>query len=76
MLSSQVVYSIQYSLSTPILIHFGASQITMSITWSFAPSTGLFVHPIVGYYSYRSQSRFGRRRPFLVAGGLGLLTNG
>src|SRR3546814_7765975 len=32
--------------------------------------TGLIVQPIVGHLSDGSRSRFGRRRPFLIAGGL------
>ncbi|MFS7901887.1 putative MFS transporter superfamily [Helianthus anomalus] len=39
-----------------------------SFIWLCGPLSGLVVQPIVGYYSDRCTSRFGRRRPF-VAGG-------
>ncbi len=32
--------------------------------WVAAPLTGLIVQPIVGYYSDRTWTRFGRRRPY------------
>ncbi|KAJ0791233.1 putative MFS transporter superfamily [Helianthus annuus] len=36
--------------------------------WLFDPLSGLVVQPIVGYYSDRCTSRFGRRRPFIAGG--------
>ncbi|KAL4327429.1 hypothetical protein HN51_034666 [Arachis hypogaea] len=36
----------------------------------YGPTSGILVQPIVGYYSDRSTSRFGRRRPFIAVGAL------
>jgi solute carrier family 45 protein 1/2/4 len=73
MLAAQVAISLQYTLGTPILMHFGTSQIAISILWSFVPLTGFFVQPLVGYYSDRCLCVWGRRRPFVLVGGIGLV---
>ncbi|CAL5348955.1 unnamed protein product [Camellia sinensis] len=39
-----------------------------SVIWLCGPLSGFFVQPLVGHVSDRSTSRFGRRRPFIVAG--------
>ncbi|KAL6212934.1 hypothetical protein ACLB2K_018149 [Fragaria x ananassa] len=39
-----------------------------AVVWLCGPISGLLVQPIVGYYSDRCRSRFGRRRPFIAAG--------
>uniref|UniRef100_A0A5B7B704 Putative sucrose transporter 1 n=1 Tax=Davidia involucrata TaxID=16924 RepID=A0A5B7B704_DAVIN len=36
--------------------------------WLCGPVSGIIVQPVVGYYSDRCTSRFGRRRPFIAAG--------
>ncbi|KAL6126492.1 hypothetical protein ACLB2K_074541 [Fragaria x ananassa] len=46
----------------------GVSHKWSSAVWLCGPISGLVVQPIVGYYSDRCKSRFGRRRPFIVAG--------
>ncbi|KAF7801805.1 sucrose transport protein-like [Senna tora] len=38
--------------------------------WLCGPISGLIVQPIVGYYSDRCKSRFGKRRPFIAVGAL------
>jgi maltose/moltooligosaccharide transporter len=40
------------------------------ILWIAAPLTGLLVQPVIGHYSDRTWGRFGRRRPYLLAGGV------
>ena len=38
------------------------------LLWLAGPITGLFVQPLVGYYSDRTWTRFGRRRPYFLVG--------
>lgn len=45
----------------------------MSLVWSAAPLAGFFIQPIVGHYSDRCLSKIGRRRPFILVGGIGVL---
>lgn len=38
--------------------------------WIAAPLTGLLVQPVVGYFSDRTWTRLGRRRPYFLAGAI------
>ncbi len=40
----------------------------MPLLWLAGPITGLIVQPLVGYYSDRTWTRFGRRRPYFLIG--------
>ncbi|RLN10714.1 hypothetical protein BBJ28_00015981 [Nothophytophthora sp. Chile5] len=43
----------------------------VQLTQIIGPLTGILVGPIIGVFSDRSTSRYGRRRPFLVAAAVG-----
>jgi maltose/moltooligosaccharide transporter len=48
-----------------------ASSASAPVKWLLflaGPITGLIVQPLVGYYSDRTWTRYGRRRPFFLAG--------
>lgn len=40
----------------------------MSLVFMAGPLSGLIVQPLVGIFADRSKSRWGRRRPFMLAG--------
>ncbi|HBQ60208.1 MAG TPA: MFS transporter, partial [Balneolaceae bacterium] len=40
------------------------------ILWRSAPLTGLVVQPIIGYFSDRTWTRLGRRRPYFLFGAI------
>ena len=40
----------------------------MPLLWLAGPITGLLVQPLVGYYSDRTWTRYGRRRPYFLLG--------
>src|SRR3977135_1854254 len=46
----------------------GASLEQIPLLWVAAPFTGLVVQPLIGYFSDRTWTRLGRRRPYFVAG--------
>jgi solute carrier family 45 protein 1/2/4 len=73
MLSYQAAYSVVYTLGTPIFMHFQASQVAISVLWSFFPLTGFILQPVIGHFSDRLRSPLGRRRPFLIVGCVGLV---
>ncbi len=52
---------------------FTDSKFTISLVLSLAGLSGCIVPPLVGYWSDRSATRFGRRRPFVLLGSLGVL---
>eukprot|EP01091_Cochliopodium_minus_P016725 TRINITY_DN6349_c0_g1_i1.p1 TRINITY_DN6349_c0_g1~~TRINITY_DN6349_c0_g1_i1.p1 ORF type:complete len:478 (-),score=90.73 TRINITY_DN6349_c0_g1_i1:14-1447(-) len=66
----QFVYSIQFSSGTPLFYHQLKVPVSIvSIILSTAgPISGFIVQPIVGVISDFSESRFGRRRPFIFFG--------
>lgn len=80
-LGIQMGFALQNANASRILSIFGADTHELSWFWLVAPLTGLIVQPIVGYYSDKTWTRLGRRRPFflvgaiLAAGGLILMPN-
>lgn len=66
----QFGWALQLSLLTPYVQTLGVPHVWSSFIWLCGPISGLLVQPIVGYYSDRSTSRFGRRRPFILSGAL------
>ena len=66
----QFGWALQLPLLTPYVQELGIPHKWASIIWLCGPLSGLFVQPLVGVMSDRCTSRFGRRRPFIVAGSL------
>ncbi|XP_075509357.1 sucrose transport protein-like [Primulina tabacum] len=64
----QFGWALQLSLLTPYVQLLGIPHIWSAFIWLCGPVSGLLVQPIVGYYSDRCTSRFGRRRPFIASG--------
>lgn len=64
----QVCWAVQIGYVTKSLLELGFPQRYVSYAWLAGPLAGIIVQPIVGLMSDRCTSRFGRRRPFLVAG--------
>ncbi|MBB5706408.1 MFS transporter [Sphingopyxis panaciterrulae] len=66
----QIVWGLQNANTSRIFQALGADVAELPLLWIAGPITGLIVQPIIGHLSDHSRSRHGRRRPFLVAGGL------
>ncbi|KAK6939787.1 hypothetical protein RJ641_029318 [Dillenia turbinata] len=64
----QFGWALQLSLLTPYSQLLGVPHTWSAFIWLCGPMSGLLVQPIVGYYSDRTTSKFGRRRPFIAAG--------
>jgi maltose/moltooligosaccharide transporter len=64
----QFGFAMPQANATRIFQNLGASLESVPLLWLAGPITGLLVQPLVGYYSDRSRARFGRRRPFFLAG--------
>lgn len=69
-LGIQFGFALQTGNASRILQTFGADVEHLSLFWLVAPITGMIVQPIVGYYSDRTWTRLGRRRPFFLTGAL------
>ncbi|XP_072980669.1 sucrose transport protein SUT1-like [Typha angustifolia] len=64
----QYGWALQLSLLTPYVQTLGLSHALSSIMWLCGPIAGFVVQPCVGLWSDRCHARFGRRRPFILAG--------
>lgn len=69
-LGIQLGFALQNANASRILQIFGADVHELSWFWLVAPLTGLIVQPIIGYYSDRTWTKLGRRRPFFLAGAI------
>jgi maltose/moltooligosaccharide transporter len=64
----QIGFALQNANMSRIFQTLGGSLDDLSYLWIAAPLTGLLVQPIIGHYSDRTWTRFGRRRPYFFAG--------
>ncbi|XP_073020356.1 sucrose transport protein-like isoform X1 [Primulina eburnea] len=64
----QFAWALQLSLLTPYVQLLGVPHRWAAFIWLCGPISGMLVQPIVGYYSDKCTSRFGRRRPFIAVG--------
>ena len=69
-LGIQMGFALQNANASRILQIFGADVHELSWFWIVAPLTGLIVQPIIGYYSDRTWTRLGRRRPYFLVGAI------
>ena len=67
-LGIQFAFGLQNANVSRIFQTLGAHLGQIPALWIAAPLTGLLVQPIIGYASDRTWGRFGRRRPYFLAG--------
>lgn len=66
----QMGFALQNGNASRILGTFGADVEHLSYFWLAAPLTGMIVQPLIGYYSDKTWTALGRRRPFFLAGAI------
>jgi Major Facilitator Superfamily. len=66
----QFGFALQTGNASRILQTFGADVEHLSLFWLVAPLSGMLIQPIIGYFSDRTWTRLGRRRPFFLGGAL------
>src|SRR5882757_7878896 len=66
----QFGFALQNSNLSRIFETLGAKQDNIPALWIAAPLSGLIVQPIIGYMSDRTWNRFGRRKPYFLAGAI------
>ncbi len=69
-LGIQFGFALQNANTSRIFDTLGADVDKIGLYWLAAPLTGLIVQPIVGYFSDRTWTRLGRRRPYFLAGAI------
>ncbi|HSJ12639.1 MAG TPA: MFS transporter [Gillisia sp.] len=69
-LGIQFGFALQNANTSRIFETLGARVEDIPILWIAAPVTGLIVQPIIGYFSDRTWTRLGRRRPYFLIGAI------
>ncbi|MBS0481637.1 MAG: MFS transporter [Proteobacteria bacterium] len=65
----QIGFALQNANMSRVFQSLGSSLDDLPALWVAAPLTGLLVQPVIGYMSDRTWlGRFGRRRPYFLAG--------
>ncbi|MFG6448311.1 MFS transporter [Roseateles sp. BYS180W] len=69
-LGIQFSFGLQQSNMSPIYQYLGANEASLPLLWLAGPVTGLLVQPLVGAFSDRTVTRWGRRTPYFMIGAL------
>eukprot|EP00768_Dysnectes_brevis_P002453 gnl/Dysnectes_brevis/1849_a2121_2067.p1 GENE.gnl/Dysnectes_brevis/1849_a2121_2067~~gnl/Dysnectes_brevis/1849_a2121_2067.p1 ORF type:complete len:457 (+),score=153.53 gnl/Dysnectes_brevis/1849_a2121_2067:47-1417(+) len=67
----QFAFATYCCLVVPVLNEMGFTSTESILIMLAGPICGFFVQPITGFFSDRSTSKLGRRRPFLLFGAIG-----
>lgn len=66
----QIAFALQNGNVSRIFQTLGADVESLPLLWIAGPVTGLLVQPLIGHYSDRTWGKFGRRRPYFLAGAI------
>ncbi|XP_040389635.1 proton-associated sugar transporter A isoform X7 [Cygnus olor] len=66
-------YAMETAYVTPVLLQMGLPDQLYGMVWFISPILGFLLQPLLGAWSDRCTSRFGRRRPFILVLALGAL---
>jgi maltose/moltooligosaccharide transporter len=66
----QFGFALPQANATRIFQNLGAPLDNVPLLWLAGPITGLIVQPLVGYYSDRTWTPIGRRRPYYLLGAM------
>ncbi|KAF6111487.1 solute carrier family 45 member 1 [Phyllostomus discolor] len=66
-------YAMETAYVTPVLLQMGLPAQLYSLVWFISPVLGFLLQPLLGAWSDRCTSRFGRRRPFILVLAIGAL---
>jgi maltose/moltooligosaccharide transporter len=69
-LGIQMGFALQNSNVSRIFQTLGANIDDIPILWVAAPLTGLIIQPIIGYFSDRTWTKLGRRKPYFLVGAI------
>jgi len=64
----QFTWSVELAYGTPYLLSLGLPKSLTALVWLAGPLSGLIIQPLIGFYSDKCSSKYGRRRPYIVAG--------
>ncbi|XP_078081316.1 membrane-associated transporter protein [Mustelus asterias] len=70
MFGREFCYAAEGAFATPVLLSVGLPSSLYSLVWLTSPILGFILQPVVGSASDYSRSRWGRRRPYILALGV------
>ncbi|XP_034829759.1 membrane-associated transporter protein [Maniola hyperantus] len=65
-------YAGETAFVSPTLLQIGVPHQQMTLVWALSPLIGFFMTPFLGSLSDQCQSKYGRRRPFIVLMSIGV----
>ncbi|XP_061409571.1 LOW QUALITY PROTEIN: membrane-associated transporter protein-like [Lethenteron reissneri] len=74
MFGREFCYAVEAAFVMPVLLSVGLPRSLYSVVWFISPLLGFVLQPIIGSASDHCHSRFGRRRPYIVALAVLMLT--
>ncbi|KAM9694242.1 membrane-associated transporter protein isoform 1-T1 [Trichechus inunguis] len=66
MFGREFCYAVEAAYVTPVLLSVGLPKSLYSVVWLLSPILGFLLQPVVGLVSDHCQSRWGRRRPYIL----------
>ncbi|KAI1264371.1 major facilitator superfamily domain-containing protein [Xylariaceae sp. FL1019] len=69
----QAAYCSQFAEGTDFLLNIGVSPAVIASVWIIPPLCGASLQPLFGILSDKWMARVGRREPFILLGGIGLV---
>ncbi|KAF3482439.1 general alpha-glucoside permease [Arthroderma uncinatum] len=66
----QIVWSVELSNGSPYLLSLGMNKSLLAFVWIAGPLTGTLVQPYVGIRSDNCRLSWGKRKPFMIGGGI------
>ncbi|KAH8550004.1 major facilitator superfamily domain-containing protein, partial [Umbelopsis sp. PMI_123] len=66
----QFTWTVELSYGTPYLLSLELSKELTALVWLAGPLSGLLVQPLIGAFSDKCTSRFGKRRPYIFVSGI------
>lgn len=70
LLGVQLFWSVEISYVSPYLLSLGLSKSIVAIVFVAGPLSGLIMQPLIGVMADANTSRWGRRRPYMLAGSI------
>ncbi|EWC47832.1 hypothetical protein DRE_03032 [Drechslerella stenobrocha 248] len=66
----QIAWSVELSNGSPYLLSLGISKSMLALVWVAGPVSGALVQPYVGIRSDNCRVPWGKRKPFMIGGGI------
>ncbi|KAI9794703.1 MAG: hypothetical protein M1835_006439 [Candelina submexicana] len=71
----QISWSVELSNFSPYLLSLGLSKSLLALVWIAGPLSGTLVQPYVGIKSDACRVSWGKRKPFMIVGGIATIVS-